>query len=99
MKHRYHKSKHDKLILVLILLTLLFFSLSIGFNNELEVTNYIVTDHRLPSAFDGYTIVQLSDFHCKSFGNQEEQLIKAVKKVNTMEVKNLFSITGILKVI
>lgn len=79
MKHRNYKSKHNKIILVLIFLTFLFFSLSIGFYNELEVTDYIVTDGRIPSSFDGYTIVQLSDFHCKRFGNQEEILIKAVK--------------------
>jgi predicted MPP superfamily phosphohydrolase len=64
--------------------------LSIGFYNKLEVTQYIITDNRIPSRFDGYTIVQLSDFHCKRFGNQEEELINEIKN----EKPNLIVLTG-----
>ena len=37
-------------------------------NNSLVISHYTCTDKNIPSAFDGFTIVQISDLHNKSFG-------------------------------
>lgn len=36
-----------------------------GLDNRLEVTHYTVRSHKIPKAFNGYKIVQVSDMHCE----------------------------------
>lgn len=36
-----------------------------GLDTRLEVTHYAVRSHKIPKAFDGYKIVQVSDMHCE----------------------------------
>lgn len=61
------------LLVVLILLVI------IGFDQRLETTMYDYTSAKIPEEFEGFRIVQISDFHLKQFGNEEEQLIAAVE--------------------
>ncbi len=65
-----------KIFLILILLLLC------GFISPLKLTKYDLTFDNLPESFDGYRIVQITDFHCKDFGEKEENLIKMVKNAN-----------------
>lgn len=62
---------------------LLFFILLIPFsyvqNNVLTVTDIPVESQDIPAGFDGYRIVQLSDLHSKSFGDQQQVLAEKVK--------------------
>ncbi|OES46571.1 metallophosphoesterase [Domibacillus iocasae] len=62
---------------------LLFFILLIPFsyiqNNVLTVTDIPVESQNIPAGFDGYRIVQLSDLHSKSFGDQQQVLAEKVK--------------------
>ena len=51
-----------------------------GFISPLKLTEYDLTFDYLPEEFDGYKIVQISDFHCKDFGENEEDLIELVKE-------------------
>ncbi|MGN0106384.1 MAG: metallophosphoesterase [Hominilimicola sp.] len=37
-----------------------------GIDNRLEVTHYNISSEKIPSAFDGFKIVQVSDYHCDS---------------------------------
>lgn len=66
-----------KFILKLLGCTLFLFII-IGFINPLSITRYNYTSQKLPSSFDGYKILQLSDFHCKSFGKDESKLISKI---------------------
>lgn len=59
-------------------------------NNALETDRVEFTSRRLPAAFDGFTIVQLSDLHGKEFGKGHEQLLKAVRE----EKPDLIALTG-----
>lgn len=47
-------------------------------NTIIEVTKYTVSSDRLPEAFDGYKIVQVSDLHSADFGDGHRQLISKI---------------------
>ena len=66
------------LLLGLLLLTCFFYFQ----NNSIVTTEYNFSSDKVPQNFKGYKIVQLSDLHSKSFGNNQSDLVKKVKKVN-----------------
>lgn len=45
-----------------------------GFDNRLETTEYEVFSTKLPKEFDGFRIVQISDFHCDTFAGISEEI-------------------------
>ncbi|MBR5638040.1 MAG: metallophosphoesterase [Pseudobutyrivibrio sp.] len=65
-----------RILAVLIILGLL------GFVSPLHLKRYDLHFDNLPEEFDGYKIIQISDFHCKEFGDKESTLIKMVKKTH-----------------
>lgn len=77
------------LLTCLVCITGLLISLIFS-SKKLEVTHYTYSSNRVPTSFDGYKIVQLSDIHCKSFGNDNQRLID---EINALE-PDLILITG-----
>lgn len=75
---------------LLLCLGLFFFYIIIGFYNPLTVTEYTYTSSKVPKGFDGYRILQISDFHCQDFGTQESHLIQTIQDINP----DLIVITG-----
>jgi predicted MPP superfamily phosphohydrolase len=73
------KRKHVGLFLLLLLMTLIAF-LFYDSNTRLTTHEYPLYFDNLPSAFDGYRIVQLSDLHAAVFGKENMGFIDAVKK-------------------
>lgn len=62
---------HKKRRMIIIILALIFvLFILIGFIQPLSVTYYEYRSNTVPKAFDGFKIVQLSDFHCKAFGKK-----------------------------
>lgn len=65
------------------LIKLLFIAAAIfivlGLDPRLQTTSYEYSSPKVPLSFDGFTIVQLSDFHLKKFGNRQDALIRAVQ--------------------
>lgn len=55
-----------------------------------EVTEYTVSSPRLPEAFDGYRIVQLSDLHAREFGEGNRDLVEQVRAL----APDLIALTG-----
>ncbi len=51
-------------------------------NSKITITSYEINSTKIPEAFDGYVIVQVSDLHNKSFGKNQEKLIQAIKTQN-----------------
>ena len=51
-------------------------------NTMLSVSRYDISGKKLPPSFDGYKIIHLSDLHSKSFGKNNERLLRRVKKEN-----------------
>lgn len=70
----------------LIILTVIFaiiiglLALTWSSNTHLTKTKYEVTSDKLPSEFDGYKMIQISDLHDKEFGDNNENLFKLVEK-------------------
>lgn len=49
-------------------------------NKTIEKTTYQITSARLPAAFSGFRIVQISDLHGAKFGRAQSRLLSAVRK-------------------
>lgn len=67
------KKKIIKFIICLLIIVI-----AIGFINPLTTTSYNVSSKKIGTDLDGFTIVQVSDFHCKSFGKEESKLIDEI---------------------
>lgn len=83
------RTKH-KIILILLVLGMICAGLFIDSNTRLVVTEYEISSERLPESFDGFTVVQLSDIHGKSFGEGNIRLLEKVEKVKP----DIIAITG-----
>ena len=82
---------NSKLILLIICIFLLFFGFVLfGFYSPLVTTHYTYSNNLIPASFEGYKILQISDFHCKEFGSNEENLIQAI----TLQKPDLIVLTG-----
>jgi predicted MPP superfamily phosphohydrolase len=51
-------------------------------NNIIQVSHYTVKSRKIPKAFNGFKILQLSDLHSKSFGKENCYLIKKINVQN-----------------
>lgn len=51
-------------------------------NQLLVITDYTIESDKLPKAFDHYRIVQISDLHDATFGDNQERLVKKVRATN-----------------
>ncbi|SIT76069.1 metallophosphoesterase [Edaphobacillus lindanitolerans] len=69
-----------KKLLVLLAIGLAISAFVYWDNGRLTVSRYTVADDRLPEAFDGLRIVQLSDVHDAVFGHGQADLVEAVRK-------------------
>lgn len=49
-------------------------------NNSVVTSKFSIRSDKLPQNFNGYKIVQLSDLHSKSFGDDQSKLVEKVKK-------------------
>ncbi len=65
---------------VVFVILLLFIIYLLVDNNTVWLTKHILTFDELPEEFNGVKIIQLADLHKKTFGKNNKNLIKAVKK-------------------
>lgn len=72
--------KINKRRLITRIILILIVVIMIGFISPLKLVKYDLYYSNLPDAFDGYRILQITDFHCKKFGDAEQPLIRMVKK-------------------
>lgn len=83
------KSKRIILMIILILLVI-FAAITVWGNLTVGTTRYRITSDRLPVAFEGYKIAQISDLHNAEFGQDNSKIIKILKEENP----NIIVITG-----
>ncbi|HWR18102.1 MAG TPA: metallophosphoesterase [Clostridia bacterium] len=59
-------------------------------NNDIVVSKFTYFSERLPKAFDGFVIAQISDLHNKRFGAKQKQILQKLKDVSP----DLIVVTG-----
>lgn len=84
--------KNKKKIIWIILLVLIIILIPFCWyeNNHLVITKLAVANLKIPDAFDGYKIVQISDLHNASFGKNNVRLIEKIKA----EAPDIIVLTG-----
>lgn len=65
------------IIFALIILTV---GCTVWNNQRVVIDNVILNNSKLPSSFEGYRILQITDLHGKSFGKKQEKLVELIKK-------------------
>lgn len=65
--------------LVILILIIIFIQVQ---NNSIVITNIDYRNNKIPSVFDGYKILQISDLHNKEFGKNQSKLIEKTKDIN-----------------
>lgn len=89
-KNKKHPKRLRKTLIATFLAAFIIFII-IGFSEtDLVVTNYVYHSQKLPSDFYGYKIALISDLHNKSFGDNQSELIKELKKANP----DIIALTG-----
>lgn len=64
-----------------------------GFDNRIEVTDYKITSNKLGRGFNGYKIIQISDYHCDTVPGLVEE-IKALNPDIIVSTGDLVHDTG-----
>lgn len=73
------KYKRTRIVIILLLLILLFLYRQ---NNAICINKISIESDTIPSAFDDYKIVHLSDLHNQAFGKNKEKLLQQIQKIN-----------------
>lgn len=82
--------KRNRILLCLGVLTILLITWIIWSNFALETSYYTISNPKIPDAFSGFRIVQISDLHNAQFGHDNEALLKAIEN----EKPDMIVITG-----
>lgn len=77
-------------VLAVFLMNALLIGALIIFSINICITRYTIQNERIPKAFDGYKIVQISDFHSASFKEGTSKVINIVQK----EKPDIIVLTG-----
>lgn len=83
------KKKHIIMLAIVTVLILLIIWIAYG-NTDLEIYKYNVKSEDIPSEFDNFRIVQISDLHNAEFGENNEKLLLMLKQADA----DVIAITG-----
>ena len=76
-------TKKLRIILSLFLsIIIVFFTIILLGNFKINITEYEYANEKIPTEFDNFKIVQLSDLHNRSFGKDQKRLIEKIKLLN-----------------
>lgn len=81
--HLKMKKPNKKTVLIVSVLVILFLGIwTLWGNIALEVNEYEIVSDRIPEAFAGFRIAQVSDLHNKDFGEGYGQLLTLLSEIN-----------------
>ena len=83
------KKKFIVLAAIVAILTMMIIWIAYG-NTDLEIYKYNVKSEDIPSEFDNFRIVQISDLHNAEFGENNEKLLLMLKQADA----DIIAITG-----
>lgn len=79
------------IVISIIMIILLLLGFYLNFENiTLQVTNYDISDSKIPEEFNNYKIIQISDFHNNTLTKLSSDLLKEIKE----QEPNIIVITG-----
>ena len=77
------KKLNKKIVLIMSILVILCLGIwTLWGNTALEVNEYEIVSDRIPEAFSGFRIAQVSDLHNKDFGEGYGQLLTLLSEIN-----------------
>ena len=79
-----------KLIVALSILLIILMIWTIWGNTALELNKHTIESNKIPKAFDGYKIAQVSDFHNAEIGEENERLLAMIEAAEP----DIIAITG-----
>lgn len=83
MERKIKISKKSKIIaLSLLCFVLVFLGINTYQNQHIQVNEITITSEHLPEDFAGYKIAHISDLHNAEFGEDNEELLSAIKEKN-----------------
>ena len=82
LKDRLRFDRWQLAALILVVVIAISWTLIAMDNSSLNITTRTLSIPGLPSALEGYTIVQLSDLNGTRFGDKQENLIKSISSVD-----------------
>ena len=66
---------------ILLILALLIYACAYGANNRIDISEYTYETDQLSVSFDGFRIVHLTDLHNKVFAQNNESLLREIRKL------------------
>ena len=84
------RRKRGSAMKILLLLVIAAAVITYDSNSRIVSEEYVIESGKIPEAFDGYRIVQLSDLHQKVFKNDNSKLFSKVSELNP----DIIAITG-----
>lgn len=66
-------------ILIVFIILFIFFKWQ---NNSITINEIVFKHDKILNEFDGYKILQISDFHNKRFGHKQHKILKKIEKIN-----------------
>lgn len=77
------KMRKKKIISIVVLLLIVIIVIQIYIDNNLiQTTNVEIASEKVPDSFEGYKILQLSDLHNRSFGENNIRLIQKIHEAD-----------------
>ncbi|AKL96492.1 phosphoesterase [Clostridium aceticum] len=76
------RNRKIRISLTIVMIGLIITLFCIWQNNDIITTQIDYSNFKIPSEFNGYTIVQVSDLHNKKFGKNQEPLLKKIQAVS-----------------
>ena len=81
MKRKFKLSKKAKIfVLCLFFIAIVFLGWNIFQNQHIQINELTIKSENLPDDFQGYKIVQVSDLHNAEFGENNIDLLSAIKE-------------------
>jgi len=87
---RRKRKKRGRALLWLLLLAALLAALLYDGSTRIVTTEYEIASARLPAAFSGYRIVQVSDVHAVEFGGMRERILSELREIRP----HVIAVTG-----